>query len=144
MPELNLLNANPGDVVVPLADVLELLQSALNSSELQELTTELIARRTTFVQAGDVITAELMNQVLADIGNLQARVAELENGIPSQEAPRIFFVDPNTGVRIGETLTVIGENLAPSNLTSVRIGNRTVSAFSGSSQGKSLTQVLRG
>ncbi|MCR6650129.1 MAG: hypothetical protein NVV73_00910 [Cellvibrionaceae bacterium] len=138
MAELNLSNANPGDVVVPLADVLELLQTALNTAELQQLSTELIARRTTFVQAGDVITAELMNQVLADIGNLQARVADLENGIPSQEAPRIIFVNPNTGVRIGETLTVIGENLAPANLTSVRIGNRAITAFSGSSSGKTL------
>ncbi len=141
MPELNLVNANPGDVVVPLADVLELLQSALNSAELQQLSTDLIARRTTFVQAGDVITAELMNQVLADIGNLQARVAELENGIPSQEAPRIFFVNPNTGVRIGETLTVVGENLAPANIH-VQIGNRAVAAFNGSSQGKTLTFVV--
>lgn len=142
MPALNLLNANPGDVVVPLADVLELLQSALNAAELEELSTELIARRTTFVQAGDVITAALMNQVLADIGNLQARVAQLENGIPSQAAPRIFFVNPNTGVRIGETLTVVGENLAPANLNSVQIGNRTVTAFSGASQGKSLTFIV--
>jgi hypothetical protein len=142
MADLDLINANPGDVVVSLADVLELLQSALNSAELQELSTELIARRTTFVQAGDVITAELMNQMLADIGNLQARVADLENGVPSQEAPKIIFVNPNNGVRIGETLTVIGDNLAPATLTSVRIGNRVVTAFGGSSQGKKLTFIV--
>jgi hypothetical protein len=128
MPELNLVNANPGDVVVPLADVLELLQSALNSAELQQLSTDLIARRTTFVQAGDVITAELMNQVLADIGNLQARVAELENGIPSQESPKILFVTPNDGAPIGSELQVVGTNLLLSTLTSIRLGNRPIDA----------------
>jgi hypothetical protein len=126
MPELNLLNANPGDVVVPLADVLELLQSALNSAELQQLSIDLIARRTTFVQAGDVITAELMNQVLADIGNLQARVAELENGIPSQESPKILFVTPNDGAPIGSELQVVGTNLSLSTLSSVLLGNTPI------------------
>lgn len=134
MPELNLLNANPGDVVVPLADVLELLQSALNAAELEELSTELIARRTTFVQAGDVITAALMNQVLADIGNLQARVAQLENGIPSQAAPNILFVTPNNGAPIGSELQVIGSNLSLGTLTSVRLGNRQINTFTSNSE----------
>ena len=139
MPELDLLNADPGDVVVPLADVLELLQSALNNEELNDLSSLLISRRITNVQSGDVISAQLMNQVLSDIENLQARVTELENGIPSQAAPRIFFVEPNDGVRIGETLEVVGSNLAPNSLTRVRIGNREVTAYNGSSQGKLLS-----
>lgn len=138
MPYPDLLNANPGDVVVPLSDMLDLLSSALNDAELQDLSAQLIARRTTMVQSGDVISAGLMNQILSDVANLQARIADLENGIPSQSAPTIVLVDPNDGVQIGEELQVVGTNLSLDTLTSVLIANRQINAFGAASDNKLL------
>lgn len=134
----DLYNAHPGDIVVPLSDMLDLLASRLSAAELDELSQTLISRRTTEVAAGDVITAELMNQLLADIGNLQTRIAVLESGIPSIDRPQIILVEPNDGVRIGEQLSVYGQNLSLAQLTSVVIGNRKVNAFSSASNDKLL------
>jgi hypothetical protein len=133
-----LYNAHPGDIVVPLSDMLDLLASRLSAAELDELSQTLISRRTTEVAAGDVITAELMNQILADIGNLQTRVAVLESGVPDSNRPQIVLIDPNNGVRIGEELQVFGFNLDPDQLTSVTIAGRTVTVFKPSSHSRML------
>jgi hypothetical protein len=138
MATLDLNNAHPGDVVVPLSDMLDLLSSRLDASELEALSSELILRRTSEVRAGDLITAELMNQILADVANLQARLMLLEEGIPSQSSPQIVLVNPNNGVMIGSQLQVSGFNLAPDQLTSVRMGGRAVTVFSTASHSKLL------
>jgi hypothetical protein len=138
MATLDLNNAHPGDVVVPLSDMLDLLSSRLDASELEALSSELILRRTSEVRAGDLITAELMNQILADVANLQARLMLLEEGIPSQSSPQIVLVNPNNGVMIGSQLQVSGFNLAPDQLTSVRMGGRPVTVFSTASHSKLL------
>lgn len=137
-PLTELLSPHPGDIVVPLSDMLDLLSSRLEPSELEDIQNELIARRTTEVRAGEIITAELINQILADIANLQTRVAVLEAGIPAVERPQIILVVPNDGVRIGEELQVYGFNLAPEQLTSVVMGGRTVSVFSSASHSRLL------
>ncbi len=136
IPEL--INAHPGDVVVPLSDMLDLLASRLEDDELEIISKELIRRRTTDVAAGDVITAEMMNQVLADIASLQTRVSVLELGIPALDRPQIVLVSPEDGVRIGSELKVYGFNLSPSDLTSVSIGDRTVNVFKNSSHSRLL------
>jgi len=134
----DLSNAHPGDVVVPLSDMLDLLASRLDEDELETISEELIRRRTTEVAAGDVISAEMMNQILADVANLQTRVMILESGIPDVDRPQIVLVNPRDGVRIGEQLEVSGFNLAPGQLTSVHMGNRSVSVFSSASHDKLL------
>lgn len=131
-------NAHPGDVVVPLSDMLDLLESRLDEDELDELSEILIRRRTTEVAAGDVITAEMMNQMLADIANLQTRVTVLESGYPDVDAPQIVLVNPSNGVRLGDPLEVSGFNLDPEQLTSVRMGNRSVNVFGSASHDKLL------
>lgn len=135
---IDLSNAHPSDVVVPLSDMLDLLSSRLEEDELDTISEELIRRRSTQVAAGDVISAELMNQILADIGNLQTRMMVLEEGIPDVDRPQIVLVNPSNGVRIGEPLEVSGFNLAPEQLTSVRIAGRTVSVFSAASHSRLL------
>jgi hypothetical protein len=134
----DLSNAHPGDVVVPLSDMLDLLASRLEEDELDDISEELIRRRTSQVTAGDVISAEMMNQILADVANLQTRVMVLEAGIPDVDRPQIFLVAPSDGVRISEQLQVSGFNLAPEQLTSVRMGNRAVQVFSSASHDKLL------
>lgn len=140
MPTLSvdLNNAHPGDLVVPLSDMLDLLSSRLDASELEALSAELILRRTAEVRAGDLITAELMNQILADVANLQARLMLLETGIPAEGRPQIVLVNPNNGVMIGAQLQVSGFNLAPDQLTLVRMGGRAVTVFSSASHSKLL------
>lgn len=130
--------SHPGDVVVPLSDVIDLLSTRLDQSELDDLLRQMLSKRTIEVQAGEIITAELMNQILADIANMQTRVAVLEAGIPSTSAPEIILVQPSGGVRINEELQVFGYNLSPDQLTSVTMGNRTVSVFSSASHSKLL------
>lgn len=135
---IDLTTAHPSDVVVPLSDMLDLLSSRLDQNELDALSEELILRRSTQVAAGDVISAELMNQILADIDNLQTRTTVLEEGIPEVDAPQIVLVSPSDGAPIGSQLEVSGFNLAPDQLTSVLIAGRTVTTFSAASHSRLL------
>lgn len=135
---VDLSNAHPGDVVVPLSDMLDILSSRLDEAELELISEELIQRRTTEVAAGDVITAEMMNQILFDIGNLQTRVMVLEQGSTDTDKPQIILIEPSDGVRINEELKVYGNNLDPDTLTSVMMGGRRVTVFSQASHSKLL------
>lgn len=135
---VDLSNAHPGDVVVPLSDMLDLLSSRLEEEELDLISEELIRRRTTEVAAGDVVTAEMMNQILFDIGNLQTRVMVLEQSSSATDEPEILLVQPSDGVRINEELKVYGNNLDPDTLISVTMGGRAVTVFSLASHSKLL------
>jgi hypothetical protein len=84
---------------------------------------------TEHVQAGDLIRADLFNQIIDALADLNARVAELEDGVPvSAGAVKITSVSP-ANPRIGDQMTVEGLNFdfsagaARASLSSVLVPN---------------------
>ena len=71
---------NPGNIVVPLSAILDQLRGRLSSVELDALLAAIVARRKAEVHPGDLITAELMNQILQDLAALNEQVAALGGG----------------------------------------------------------------
>ena len=71
---------NPGNIVVPLSAILDQLRGRLSSVELDALLAAIIERRKAEVHPGDLITAELMNQILQDLAALNEQVAALTGG----------------------------------------------------------------
>jgi hypothetical protein len=71
---------NPGNIVVPLSAILDQLRGRLSSVELDALLAAIVARRKAEVHPGDLITAELMNQILQDLATLNEQVAALTGG----------------------------------------------------------------
>lgn len=71
---------NPGNIVVPLSAVLDQLRGKLTSVEVDALLAAVVGRRQAQVGPGDLITADLVNQILLDLQNLNLRVAALSGG----------------------------------------------------------------
>ncbi len=72
--------ANPGNIVVPLSEIIDRLQGKLSSADIEQLLSAIISRQKTEVRPGDLITADLFNQVLTDLEDLNAQVAQLAGG----------------------------------------------------------------
>jgi hypothetical protein len=73
-------NLTPGNVVVPLSSIIDQLRGKLTSAEIDNLLAALIANRKSQVLPGDLITADLVNQILQDIQDLNTQVAQLAGG----------------------------------------------------------------
>jgi hypothetical protein len=59
--------ATPGSIVVPLSQIIDKLQGKLSSSEIDKLLYDILSKRKDQVGPGDLITADLVNQILADL-----------------------------------------------------------------------------
>jgi hypothetical protein len=88
----------PGDIVVSLADIVDKLGGKLSQSDINDLMRAILSKRKNEVRPGDLITSDLMNQVLAELADLQVRVAKLESGDPGVLAPVIL--EPRSGERL--------------------------------------------
>lgn len=108
------LIAKPGDIVVSLSSILAELKDKLTGAEVDALVEAILGRRRFQVAPGDLITAELINQILGDIGDLNIRVAKLEGGGGGSTVAklRIVRVEGPTPLRIGSRVTVVGENFS--------------------------------
>lgn len=64
------------------------------------------------VQPGDLITADLMNRILAALEGMDGRVTKLEGADSSGggKAPVITGLMPSGQIRVGQDLTVLGKN----------------------------------
>jgi hypothetical protein len=71
---------NPGNIVVPLSAILDQLRGRLSSIELDAVLAAIVSRRKEEVHPGDLITSELMNQILQDLQALNEQVAALSGG----------------------------------------------------------------
>ncbi len=89
--------STPHDPVVQFSAVSKLLESKLSSAEISDLLAAVLAKKKTEVRPGDLITADLMNQVLRDLAELNTRVAKLE-GVGAKPTPPISPVTPVTPV----------------------------------------------
>ena len=77
---------NPGNIVVPLSAILDQLRGRLTSVEVDTLLASIVSRRKTEVHPGDLITADLINQILQDLESLNEQVANLKTGGPGTGA----------------------------------------------------------
>jgi hypothetical protein len=71
---------NPGNLVVPLSAIIDHLQGKLTSAELNALLLAVVGDRRNEVRPGDLITADLINQILRDLEDLNARLAAVQGG----------------------------------------------------------------
>lgn len=141
MAQPTITSATPGNIVVPLSAILDQLQGKLSAADLNALLLAVVGQRRDEVRPGDLITADLMNQVLATLADLQMRVAQLETG---GERLRILEASP-ASPRVGETLTVTGINfpLDPGN-GNVQISGITVDRFIAASDTRLVFSVPSG
>jgi hypothetical protein len=114
-----------GEVVVPMSSILDALEGVLSEAERQALFTQLINLSPAGVAPGDLITAELFNDMMSDINELTVRVAALEGVGAEPQGPIIFRVEPAV-VTVGSDMTVIGENLTQRYLTDIDVGDTRV------------------
>jgi len=95
--------------VVPISSIFDALEGVLSEAERQALLTQLIDVRADGVAPGDLITAEMFNQILSDINDLKIRMAGLEsvNGAPVIDRIEPTLLDKEVGTRI----SIFGRNL---------------------------------
>lgn len=131
------LTANPGSIVVPLSAILTQLEDKLSRAEIDALLAAIISQKKTEVRPGDLITAELMNQILNDLADLNLRVAQLESRTSTtSQAPIIDQIIPSV-LRVGGTLTVIGRNFnTPPEKNTVEIAGFPIERFQSSPDGE--------
>jgi len=128
--------ASPGNVVVPLTAILDQLEGKLSRTEIDELLYTILSQRKTEVNRGGRITADLVNQILADLAGLHVRVAQLETGVSASRVPIIDRVVPSVQ-RVGATLTVIGRNFnMPPDTNTVKIAGFPIERFQDSPDGE--------
>ncbi|MDJ0642089.1 MAG: IPT/TIG domain-containing protein [Erythrobacter sp.] len=115
------------DSVVPMSSILEALEGVLSEEERQVLLSELIDVSPQGVAPGDLITAELFNQILSDINSLKLRVAALEG---STGAPVITGISPQGDIAINTLVTLTGINFNREfRNNTVRIGDVVIRNF---------------
>ncbi len=90
------------------------------------------------VKPGDLITADFMNQVLAQIQALSDQVSSLIAGGPGGP-PTITSISPGP-LHVGDVITILGQNFAPLSSTVVSFSGTTVSQFE-SGSGDSILSV---
>ncbi len=114
MPSLTppITTAKSGDIVVPISQIVDLLKSKLSQSDIDTLLSALLAGTgPQQVRPGDLITSDLINWVLAQISDLETRVAFLEGSVGKDGDVVIISLDPAGGnVKPGDTLKVNGKN----------------------------------
>src|SRR5437588_12935874 len=97
-------SANPGNIVVPLSAIIDQLQGKLSSADINALLYAIVAKKKNEVRPGDLISAELMNQILHDLGDLELRVSQLEGAAVG--TGQVVIDQPQLGetVQVGQEL----------------------------------------
>lgn len=132
------LVAQSGNLVVPLAAIIERLQGKLTEAEIQAVLTAVLGGLPTQVNPGELITAQQMNRVLFELADHRLRLARLEAGKPSTaKRVQISAPEPTDIYRIGEPLIIRGEGLLSDSL--IMIGNTAIAGAFGSPDDTSLT-----
>lgn len=117
---------DPGTISVPMSSILDALEGVLTEAERTALFEQLIGLRPAGVSPGDLITAELFNQVLSDVNDLAQRVAVLEGGSDKvPHLPVITQIVPQL-VKTGHEFTVFGQNLNPNLLSRIDVDDTNI------------------
>jgi hypothetical protein len=119
------------DIVVPFSEIVDKLGALIGPDQLNDVLRDIIARRRREVRPGELITAELMNQILGQLESLELRVAALESRPPvgSEPVPVISDWSPKP-VAVRQRLDVTGLNFpATPSATSVDLDGNFVTHF---------------
>jgi hypothetical protein len=120
--------SDAGNVSVPISSILDALKGVLTEAERVALFDQLIGLRPDGVAPGDLITAQLFNQVLSDINGLSIRLAALEGAAGGPVIERIEPVGADK--QVSSLLTIVGANFKPDeDDTFVTIGPKKVTDF---------------
>jgi hypothetical protein len=115
-----------GEIVVPMSTLLDALDGVLDPGEKAALFAELLNLRPKRVAPGDLIRADLFNQILDDINDLMLRVAMLEGSADTtQVPPRIDSITP-TVVHSGDQIVVMGQGLSELNMQTIKFDSTQV------------------
>ena len=129
----NAILATPSTLVVPLSAIIDRLQGKLSAADLNNLLLSVTGTVKSQVQPGDPITADLMNEVLAAVGDLQIRVATLEGAGPFSSAVRIDGLRAIQPLRVNDPAEIYGAGfLVPALLNTVTMGGLPVANLRGS------------
>lgn len=125
--------AGASDIVVPFSEIAERLGALVGPDQLNDVLRDIIARRRREVRPGELITAELMNQILGQLESLELRVAALESQPPAagepEPVPVISDWSPKP-VAVRQKLSVTGLNFpAAPGATSVDLDGNFVTHF---------------
>src|ERR671923_2200472 len=119
---------------ISVGDLLEKVGSRLTAAEKEELLLSVLTKPGDRVRPGDLITADLLNQILSQLADLQVRVAVLEGGSTPDGKPKITFPKPGDVYRIGDELRIVGVNFGSADQATVIIDSSvTVNHFKGGS-----------
>lgn len=102
----------PGEMVVSLTEILDKLGDKITAEDRQQLLIAMLSPRREKVQPGDLISSDVLNQILADVDDLHVRIAKLENNGTTPTTLRIIRIEGPTPIRVGSRVTVIGENFS--------------------------------
>lgn len=123
----NAILATPSTLVVPLSAIIDRLQGKLSAADLNALLLSVTGTVKSQVQPGDLISAELMNEVLAAISDLQLRVGHLESIGTTAQTLRILRIDGALPIRVGNRVTAVGEDFSvPASRNSVSVNATSV------------------
>lgn len=111
-------------------DLIKALANVLNDSQMTQLAAALASTGAGQIRPGNLISADLVNQLLKAVSDLQARVANLESASTGAQKPVIINVSPNP-VSVRDTLTVSGVNFpSDPDLDKVDIAGTMIKSFS--------------
>ncbi|MDT5267901.1 MAG: hypothetical protein QOH49_87 [Acidobacteriota bacterium] len=105
----------PGDTVISLSEILARLESKVSPGVIDDLLRDVLSNRLAEVRPGQLITAELMNQILFRLASLEVRVASLEargtgGGPTGGNEIAITSVSPQRPLHINDVVQVTGRN----------------------------------
>lgn len=121
----------PGEMVVSVSEIFDRIGGKLTADEKQQLLVALLSRRTDSVRPGDLITADLLNQVLVDIDDLGQRVTKLEGAAVIVKKTAITQLLPAGARRVGDLLHIIGRAFDAPDGNSVTVGGVSVAVTRG-------------
>jgi hypothetical protein len=132
-----------GDVVISVAEIFDRLQTKVDPNTLEQLLRDILAGRRSQVRPGELITAELINQILAELESLETRVTALESTKPVTKVVEITGFDGITPFRVGQPVTMKGHGFSvPAALNKVTIGGVPVTGFGFDSGATQLTFTI--
>src|SRR5205823_1859720 len=101
-----------GDLVISVSEIFDRLQSKVDPNTLEQLLRDIVSGRRKQVRPGELITAELINQILAELESLEVRVTKLEAGGVTTAPTPVDITDllPHGPLHVDEELTIVGKN----------------------------------
>jgi hypothetical protein len=121
-----------GDVVISVAEIFDRLQTKVDPNTLEQLLRDILAGRRSQVRPGELITAELINQILAELESLESRVTKLEASgtvvMPNQPVI-ITGLQPSGPVPMQSELQIMGRNFSLPSANIVTIDGVPVRQF---------------